>query len=134
MAMGRPFVGSDHHGWIWALLMGALLPVAAVITGAFNPALVPAGLMLRNAACLDFGVVFGLIVGVALTLWTRRGAVTAPEKAGLLIGIASGSFGTFGYGLHCPNDSIIHLGIWHAGAVVVSALLGRLVIPRLIRW
>lgn len=135
IGMSRPQVGNTHVGWIWAVVMAALLPLTAAVLGfvkegnAFfqsQPA--------QGINCLINGSLLGLIVGGALTMWLRRGAPTSPEQAGLLTGIAAGSLGIFAYSLHCPFDDIVHIGLWHSMAVVVSAVAGRLVVPALIRW
>lgn len=135
IGMSRPQVGSTHIGWVWAVAMAALLPVSAMVQGFLNQGNTffqsqPE----QGIHCLTNGGMLGLIVGGALTFWLRRGAPTSPEKAGLLTGLAAGSLGIFTYSLHCPLDDIYHIGIWHSLTVVVSALVGKAVVPALIRW
>ena len=133
--MSRPQVGNHQTGWIWASAMAALLPAIALLTALVslakgeNP-----HLELSGWNCMAMGTALGLIVAAVLTAWLRRGAPTSPAKAGLLIGIASGSAGIFAFSLHCPHNDIAHIGVWHGLAVVVSAVLGRLAIPAAIRW
>lgn len=133
--MSRPRVGSDHGGWVWAVAMAALLPVAAVIislgrgSAAFTDSAAQQGL-----DCLMAGSGLGLMTFGVLIWWLRRGAPTSPERAGLLAGIAAGSFGIFAFSFHCSYNDIVHIGLWHSGVVVVSALVGRIVVPPLIRW
>ena len=67
-----------------------------------------------------------------LTLWL--GFLRIAERAGLVAGVAAGAFGIFAASLHCPDNDIVHIGLWHSGAVIVTALAGRLLVPRLIRW
>lgn len=64
-----------------------------------------------------------------LVLSLRRSAPTSPEHAGLLTGIA----GSFASSFHCPFNDIYHIGLWHSLAVVVSAAIGPVVVPYLIR-
>jgi hypothetical protein len=40
----------------------------------------------------------------------------------------------FAASLHCGDNDIVHIGLWHSAAVVVMALTGRVLVPRLIRW
>jgi hypothetical protein len=87
-----------------------------------------------GVTCLAIAVVLGLLVGLVLVLWLRKGAATSPERAGLLTGLAAGSSGIFAFALHCPHNDIVHIGLWHGLAVVVSAAIGRLVVPAAIRW
>jgi hypothetical protein len=87
-----------------------------------------------GAECLALGVAASLLVAAMLTGWLRRGAPTAPARAGLVAGVAAGAFGSFAVSLHCPVDDIVDIGLWHGAAVLAMAGLGRLVIPRLVRW
>jgi hypothetical protein len=134
--MGRPQVGSDHRGWLWAAAMATVLPLAALITGI---AAGPATALARSApehgiVCLLAGSLLGLVPAVLLVIWLRRGAPTSPERAGLVTGVAAGSFGIFAVALHCPYNDIMHIGLWHSLVVVTCAAAGRALIPRLIRW
>ncbi|MFZ4380481.1 MAG: NrsF family protein [Sandarakinorhabdus sp.] len=134
--MGRPQVGTDHRGWLWAGAMAAVLPLAALITGIANG---PATALARSAPdhgiiCLLAGSALGLIPAILLVSWLRRGAPTSPERAGLVTGVAAGSLGIFAVSMNCPHSDIMHIGLWHSLAVVVCAAAGRAIIPRLIRW
>lgn len=135
IVMSRPQVGSDHSGWRWAAAMTALLPVAAIITGIERGraaiSFTEAG---NGLICLMAGSSLGLLAAAVLVWWLRRGAPTSPERAGLLTGIAAGSFGIFAFSFHCPYDDIVHIGLWHGLAVVLSAVVGRFIVPHLIRW
>ncbi len=135
VVMSRPHVGSDHSGWRWAAAMAGLLPVAgaivAVVRGASS---VSPEVMRHGAECAAGGSLASLLVFTALVLCLRRGAPTSPERAGLVTGVASGAFGIFASSLHCAENDIVHIGIWHSAAVVVMALVGRALVPRLIRW
>jgi len=134
--MGRPQVGTDHRGWLWAAAMATVLPLAALITGI---AAGPATALARSApdhglTCLLVGSALGLMPALLLVAWLRRGAPTSPERAGLVTGVAAGSFGIFAVSLYCPYNDIMHIGLWHSLVVVTCAAAGRAVIPRLIRW
>lgn len=135
VVMSRPQVGNDHSGWRWAAAMAGLLPLAGGIVAAVrgSETLSPE-LMRHGAECLVGGSIASLLVFALLVLWLRRGAPTSPERAGLVAGFAAGAFGIFAASLHCPDNDIVHIGLWHSGAVIVTALAGRLLVPRLIRW
>ncbi|TAD74985.1 MAG: DUF1109 domain-containing protein [Sphingomonadales bacterium] len=135
VVMSRPHVGSDHSGWRWAAGMAGLLPVAGVIVAAGRgDDIFAAETMLHGPQCLAIGGAASLLVFAVLALWLRRGAPTAPGRAGLAAGVAAGAFGIFAFSLHCPDNDIVHLGIWHGAVVLVMAGLGRAVLPSLIRW
>lgn len=135
IVMSRPQVGSDHSGWRWAAGMAALLPLAGLIVGmGRTDEVLSAQVMRHGAECLAGGVVASLLVFAMLVLWLRRGAPTAPDRAGIVAGVAAGAFGIFAASLHCADNDIVHLGVWHGAAVVAMAGLGRIMVPRLIRW
>ena len=133
--MSRPHVGGHRDGWIWAVATAALLPAsAALIAGiAWLRGATPS-VDSEGVNCLAIAVVLGMLVGLALVVWLRKGAATSPERAGLLTGLAAGSSGIFALALHCPHNDIAHIGLWHGLAVAVSAVIGRLIIPAAIRW
>ena len=135
----RPSIGPSQNGWLWALAATLMLPFAMVlifgmhmVTGEpFKPGAMDFG---YAPHCLGISLTSALIIGTGLTLWLRRGAPTAIARAGWLVGLASGSLGTFAYSLHCPSNSIFYVGIFYSMAVAVSAVAGRLIVPRFIRW
>jgi len=133
--MARPAVGIRRDGWGWTALMAAVLPGAALAVMATDAlAGQPAGPDRGGWACLVLGSGVGLLTAVALVFWLRRGAPGSPERAGWLTGVAAGAAGIFAVSLWCPHDSILHIGVWHAATVAVMGLLGRLVLPKLLRW
>lgn len=135
IVMSRPRVGSDHDGWLWAAAMTMLLPIAAAIIGlrqgtsAFRAVGVQHGV-----DCLLAGSGLAAVTFAVLVWWLRRGAPTSPERAGLLTGVAAGSFGIFAFSFHCIYSDIVHIGLWHSAAVMVSAAIGRFAVPPIIRW
>ena len=134
LLMASPRVGSARNGWQWAVAMLGLLPVAALLA-IFSPqtsfADNEAG---HGVICLTASLGLGLIIGGLLTAWLRRGAPTSPERAGWVVGLASGAAGIAAFSFSCPYDSVLHLGIWHFGAVAISAVIGRFAVPPLVRW
>ena len=67
-------------------------------------------------------------------VWLRRGAPVNINRSALLVGLAAGSFGTLCYSLYCPSNSVEYVGIWYGLSVTLSAVAGRLIVPRFIRW
>ncbi len=133
--MGRPQVGSDHGGWRWAAAMAGLLPLAGLGAALARGGEGMSGEVMRHGAeCFAVGAAASLLVFAALTLWLRRGAPTAPARAGLVTGVAAGAFGSFAVSLHCPDGDIVHVGLWHGATVLAMAALGRALVPRLVRW
>lgn len=135
IVMSRPCVGTDHSGWSWAAAMAALLPAAGLIAGLSNGnGLFDQQSVVHGAECFAIsGAASWLVFGV-LVWWLRQGAPTAPDRAGLVVGIAAGSFGAFAFLLHCPDNNIVHVGVWHSAVVLAMGGLGRMVVPALVRW
>ena len=132
--MARPGVGKLSRGWIWALITAGLFPLTAAIMSAINTPPIEALRPMEGLKCLTVSGMAALAIGSGLTLWLRQGAPTSPERAGWLIGIASGALGAAAYNIHCPFNDIYYIGLWFTIPVIVGALMGRLVVPHLIRW
>lgn len=134
IALGTPEVGRRSSGWRWTLAMAALLPAGALVTILRDvpDGRIPSGTV--EWACVGDALALGLMTAVPLILWLRRAAPVSPERAGVLVGIASGSIGIFAFSLHCPIDGFAHLGLGHAVPVLIAALVGRLLLPRFLRW
>lgn len=135
VVMSRPCVGTDHSGWTWAAAMAALLPAAGLIAGlGSGGGLLEAESIRHGASCFAIGGASSLLVFAVLVAWLRKGAPTAPDRAGVVAGIAAGAFGAFAFSLHCPDSDIVHVGVWHSGVVLAMGLFGRLTVPALVRW
>jgi hypothetical protein len=133
LGMASPAVGKLQMSWQMALAAAFLFPVAALIvavTGDMGNAM---SAMYSVGQCLMFSVIGGVATAVPMILHLRRGAPTSPTRAGWLVGIASGGLGAFAYNLHCPFNGIVYIGLWYTLAVAGCAVIGRLVVPRLIR-
>jgi hypothetical protein len=133
-AMASPAVGKSNNGWQIALAAAVVFPLSALIiaaTGDIGPAMVA---MQSGMECLTYSAIGGLATAVPMVLALRRGAPTSPTRAGWMVGIASGGLGAFAYNLHCPYNNIVYIGLWYTLAVAGCAVVGRLVVPRMIRW
>ncbi len=135
VSMSSPRVGTGRNGWGWAAAAASLLPLTALVAVALDGETAwLASEPSHGVVCLGYSLALGLITAGALVLWLRKGAPTSPDRAGLLTGIAAGCAGVVAFTFACPFNSIMHVGLWHGLAVTISALAGRLVVPRLIRW
>lgn len=135
VGMGMPRVGHSNQGWKWAVAMAGLLPATTLIMLLSRTEPMPLVLVTNHEVkCVALGLALGLLNANALVCWLRRGAPTSAERAGLLIGISSGSIGIFAFAFHCPFDSFYHVGLWHMLPVVIGGFLGRQIVPLIIRW
>ena len=134
VALASPSVGNRQDAPTWALGMVAILPITALITTFASGAGVGGLTDPYSLHCLACGTAASALTFVALTYWLKRGAPVSAETAGLFAGVASGAIGSFAYGLSCPIDGVAHLGLWHVFPVVIAGVIGRVILPRLIRW
>lgn len=134
VTMASPRVGNHHDAPKWAMAMAGVLPITAL-----------AALAARQSGAELLGDSYGLhcafaalsaslVTAAALLFWLRRGAPVSPGTAGLHLGVAAGALGSAAYGLACPLDGIVHWGIFHVAPVFVAGLIGRFVVPPLLRW
>lgn len=137
VASARPGVGrpGSGNGWRWALAAAMLFPATSLILALRNGGMPEeVSHLVNGVGCLSISLTAALLVGSALTVWLRRGAPTAINRIGWLVGLTAGSFGTFAYGLRCMSTTVFYVGVWYTLAVALSAVIGRLVVPRFIRW
>lgn len=132
--LARPGVGNLNRGWVWALATAALFPLTAVIMSFINTPPVEALRPSQGMLCLSVSLMSAVGIGGGLTMWLRQGAPTSPERAGWLVGIAAGALGAAAYNIFCPFNDIYYIGLWFTLPVLISAGVGRLVVPKLIRW
>jgi hypothetical protein len=131
----RPGVGSQNNGWKWLLAVAGLFPLTTVFSWLQGePTFYAAAAAPSAIWCVGISLSSAFAVGAALTIWLRTGAPVNINRSALLVGLAAGSFGTFCYSLYCPSQSIEYVGIWYALSVALSAVAGRLIVPRFIRW
>ncbi|MBD2840738.1 NrsF family protein [Erythrobacter rubeus] len=131
-----PRVGARATAPMWGAGMLATLPIGAVLSLlSGHESHTHSGLNDPVAfMCTTASLSAAALVGIASVLWLRRGAPVSIERSGWLTGLAAGSLGTLAYGITCPLDTFSHVGLWHVAPVAISAVIGRLVVPPLIRW
>jgi hypothetical protein len=132
--MAGPRVGTRQDSARWLMVALAILPATAVLVVLLNGHPLGHDYAVHGLECFLAGTASGAGVAAALIAWLRRGAPVALNSAGFYTGVAAGALGSFAYGLSCPIDTIAHLGIWHVAPVAIWAALGRLLVPRWIRW
>ena len=134
IAMASPRVGNRHEATKWALAMAAVLPFAALVSLAGKSDPMAAIADPYGVTCAIAALLAALVTGITLTAWLRRGAPVSLGAAGWQTGVAAGALGSLAYGLACPVDDIVHLGIYHAAPVAIAGIIGALIVPKLVRW
>ena len=69
-----------------------------------------------------------------LALALRRQAPTSLVRTGAYLGLASGGIGMLGYALHCHDDSVTFVAIAYSLAVLMMAIFGAVIGPRVLHW
>lgn len=64
----------------------------------------------------------------------RRGATTAPARAGFVAGLAGAGLAAMAYALHCSEDSPLFYVTWYGTAILGVAAVSALVGARALRW
>lgn len=134
LAMARPQVGSHYDGARWTMAMVGVIPIVAISTIAFGTGSAQTMTDPHGLNCMLASLSAALVSGTALVFWLRRGAPVSLNIAGWHTGVAAGALGTVAYGMSCSNDGLAHIGVWHIAPIVIAAMIGRLAVPKLIRW
>ena len=134
IALARPSVGNRQDAPKWAAAMVAILPLTALVVAYVEGSGMTGLAVEHSMPCLTSAVSASALSFVALGYWLRRGAPVSVGTASLCAGVAAGAIGSFAYGLSCPIYTVPHLGVWHVMPVAICGVLGRLVLPPLIRW
>jgi hypothetical protein len=110
-----------------ALALSATMPLSASMRLDF--------LIGRSWASCPWHVAALSIPAFAAALWAMRGlAPTRPRLAGFAAGLLAGSLGATGYALHCPELSPLFVLVWYSLGILVPAVAGAALGPRLFRW
>jgi len=68
-------------------------------------------------------------------IWAMQGlAPTRPRLAGFAAGLLSGALAALVYCLHCPEMGAPFIGFWYTLGMLIPAVLGAGLGPRLLRW
>lgn len=95
----------------------------------------PQRLFGQNAlACLAAIPLLSLAPFAALLFAFRAGAPLAPQRAGVLAGLAAAGLGASLYALHCPDDSPLFILAWYSLASLIMAALGAVLGRRVLSW
>jgi hypothetical protein len=86
------------------------------------------------AACFFCIPVFAALPFVTLVWALRKAAPTRLALTGAVVGLVAGALGAAVCAYHYPSSSIPFLAFWYGGPIVLCALVGALLGPRLLRW
>ena len=86
------------------------------------------------AACLVCIPLFSLAPFAALIWALRKGAPTNLGLTGAVAGLVAGAVGAAVIALHHPGGSLPFIALWYGGPIVLCALAGAVLGPRVLRW
>ena len=84
--------------------------------------------------CLVTIPLLSILPVTAILAGLRRGATTAPARAGFAAGIAGSGLSAMIYALHCTEDSPLFYVTWYGLAMAGVTLAATLIGSRLLRW
>ena len=84
--------------------------------------------------CLVTVPLLALPTMLAMAIGMRRLAPTRLDVAGTMLGLASGGAAAVAFTLYCQDDAVPFVAVWYGLALVIAALLGRVLGPKLLRW
>jgi hypothetical protein len=129
--------GRDLRRWSpYVLLPIVVVGAAGVVALALTPPAAWSTMVLGThwMMCVVCIPLFATLPFVLLIWALRRGAPTEFAWAGATAGLVAGALGAAAYSLHCPDDSLPFVAVWYAGSILLCALAGRSLGPRLLRW
>lgn len=79
-------------------------------------------------------LLLSLPAGGGMLLVMRQLAPTRLRLAGAAAGLVAGSGAALVYTLHCPELALPFVALWYLGGMLLPALLGAIIGPRLLVW
>lgn len=133
--LARPGVGPGMS-WLGIALPLGTVWLAALYTLAQTPSVDRLAAVLGQTwrVCPLNIAVLSVPVFIAV-FWALRGlAPTRLVLTGAAGGLLSGAIATLAYCLHCPEMGVAFWGVWYVLGMMVPAVAGALLGPRLLRW
>ena len=88
----------------------------------------------RWAACLICIPLFAVAPFASLVWGLRKGAPTNLMRTGTIAGLVAGALGATVFAFHHSSGSIPFIALWYGGPILLCALVGAILGPRLLRW
>jgi hypothetical protein len=131
----RPGVSLHRAAWSLALVILTMTAFAAAVVTLAPEDTRGELLFGRSWTSCPWRVASLSLPALAAMLWAARGlAPTRLRLAGFAAGAVAGSLGALGYALYCPELSPLFVLVWYSLGILVPALIGAALGPRLLRW
>lgn len=124
----------------WALVFFPFFAALAVALGVLLGQPQAWREMLRGATTVSsvrclFRIMFFAAIPLAAVIYAlRQGAPTRLKLCGGIAGIVAGGIGAAAYAFNCTSDTIPFIAIWYSTAIVLCAVIGAQLGPRVLRW
>jgi hypothetical protein len=121
----------------WPVLLAALILMTGVALelGSTPPHLWVSRLIGTHAlGCFVSVTLLALPILFAALFAVRHGAPARPAQAGAAAGLLAGGITGALYQIHCPENSLLFVAVWHVAAIVALAGLGAYLGRRLLYW
>ena len=128
----------DATSWTLILFpfLAALAVAFAVLLGQPQAwrELVRGATTFSSMRCLLLILSFAAIPLAVVIYALRQGAPTRLRLCGGIAGIVAGGIGAAAYAFNCRSDTIPFIAIWYGAAIVICAVVGTQLGPRVLRW
>lgn len=116
----------------FALLVASCVTLAATSPAAWRDMVF--GLPPQWILCLICIPLFAVAPFASLIWALRKGAPTNLVRTGGITGLVAGALGAAVFAFHHPGSSVPFIVLWYGGPIVLCALVGAVLGPRLLRW
>ncbi|PVH28969.1 NrsF family protein [Pararhodobacter oceanensis] len=137
--LGLGVMRPESRARVQWLVLGAMLAISAAVLGAVLATVGLSGLIaaLDTPSLLICFLSIPLLSALPLAaiFWAMAsGAPAHPRHAGIAAGALAGAIGSAAYSLHCPEDSLLFCLPAYGANMVIVAVIGGLLAPRILRW
>ena len=133
LAMGP--ATAPRRWWLGLAVVGAVAAVVLLGTSMDMPDGLWARLDWREGLlCCGLTLAYALPIALLLTWLARQAAPTRPKLIAWTTGLGSAGWGAFAFAWSCWHDDPLYVVTWYGGAVLLCAVLSRVVVVRLVRW
>ena len=108
-----------------AMLLGQPQAWRELVRGATTVSSMRCLLLIMSFAAIPLAVVIYAL---------RQGAPTRLKLCGGIAGIVAGGIGAAAYAFNCTSDTVPFIAIWYGAAIVLCAVIGAQLGPRVLRW
>jgi hypothetical protein len=133
--IGRPGARAGYSWMIVALPFAAVWFAGWMIVGSADSTTRAALVLGHTWRTCPFNILLLSVPTFPAAIWAMRSlAPTRLRLAGAAVGLLASSTATIVYCLHCPEMSPAFWGVWYAIGMLMPALIGAWLGPRLLRW